>query len=235
VEKDDLGGTPLHDAAEHGQLEALKVLLSTGVDHTAQDLDGLTAADLAQECGHSACAQFLNDYEPPPLPDIMLSSNYLLPDDDGFESISSTNLTIKSGLLNNHSAQKSISKTTTTRTVSSLQTKKQQQPSPLQQSSMTGRERRNSGSKRQERGNTGGQTYREQQQLLARNSKSDGNELKNVFAKLQSKSVAQKLREHLEEEEAEEARPAKENRRREHNIDTEPDAEGSTSALKSEH
>ena len=165
---------------------------------------------------------------------LQLSSNYVLPDDDGFESISSTNLTIKSGLLNNHSGQKSISKTTT-RTVSSLQTKKQQQPSPLQQSSMTGRERRNSGSKRQERGNTGGQSYTEQQKMLARNSKSDGNELKNVFAKLQSKSVAQKLREHLEEEEAEEARPAKEDRRKEDNIDTDPDGEGSTSALKSEH
>ena len=50
------------------------MLLSTGVDHTTQDLDGLTAADLAQECGHSACAQFLNDYEPPPLPDIMVTS-----------------------------------------------------------------------------------------------------------------------------------------------------------------
>ena len=48
------------------------MLLSTGVDHTAQDLDGLTAADLAEECGHTACADFLRDYEPPPMPDIMV-------------------------------------------------------------------------------------------------------------------------------------------------------------------
>ena len=52
--------------------KALKVLLSTGVDHTVQDLDGLTAADLAEECGHMDCAEFLRDYEPPSLPDIMV-------------------------------------------------------------------------------------------------------------------------------------------------------------------
>ena len=122
VERDDLGGTPLHDAAEHGQKnvhscppppppplslslsllatspscplllpsyypslspslplsphQALKVLLSTGVDHMVQDLDGLTAADLAEECGHIACADFLREYEPPPMPDIMVFTFY---------------------------------------------------------------------------------------------------------------------------------------------------------------
>ena len=50
------------------------MLLSTGVDHTVQDLDGLTAADLAEECGHMTCADLLRDYEPPPMPDIMASN-----------------------------------------------------------------------------------------------------------------------------------------------------------------
>lgn len=27
VEKDELGGTPLHDAAEHGQIEVLRLML----------------------------------------------------------------------------------------------------------------------------------------------------------------------------------------------------------------
>lgn len=44
------------------------------MDHTAQDLDGLTAADLAEECGHMTCAEFLRDYEPPPLPDVLVGN-----------------------------------------------------------------------------------------------------------------------------------------------------------------
>ena len=52
--------------------KALEVLLSTGADHTVQDLDGLTAADLAEECGHMFCADFIRGYEPPPLPDLMV-------------------------------------------------------------------------------------------------------------------------------------------------------------------
>lgn len=48
------------------------------MDHTAQDLDGLTAADLAEECGHMTCAEFLRDYEPPPLPDVLVSSFVIL-------------------------------------------------------------------------------------------------------------------------------------------------------------
>ena len=171
----------------------------------------------------------------------MSSSDYVLPDGDGFESISSTDLIIKSSPSNhsnNHSTQKSISQTT--RAVSSLATKKQQKPSqqkPSQpKSKVAGREkeRRNSFTKRQERGNASGQTYREQQHMFTRNSDSDGNELKNVFAKLQNKSVAQKLREHLEEEEAEQARPAKEDRGEDNNMDAGNDAESSSSALKSE-
>ena len=112
METDDLGGTPLHDAAEHGQMEvgggggghinynncytasncvyiimdvtlhciikcgmnccisyhncdfntvtqALKVLVATGANPHIQDNDGLTPADLAEECGHGTCARYL--------------------------------------------------------------------------------------------------------------------------------------------------------------------------------
>lgn len=51
--------------------------MNTGVDHTAQDLDGLTAADLAEECGHMDCANFLHDYEPPPLPEIVVRQMHM--------------------------------------------------------------------------------------------------------------------------------------------------------------
>ena len=53
------------------------MLVNTGIDHSAQDMDGLTAADLAEECGHRDCANFLRDYEPPPLPEIVVSSSFL--------------------------------------------------------------------------------------------------------------------------------------------------------------
>ena len=51
-----------------------------------------------------------------------------------------------------------------------------------------------------------------------------------MFARLQSKSVAQKLKEHLQEEEAEQARPAKEDRGEERD-----ELDGSTSNLKSKY
>lgn len=35
------------------------------MDPNARDLDGLTPADLAEECGHNECAQFLRNYHPP--------------------------------------------------------------------------------------------------------------------------------------------------------------------------
>ena len=53
------------------------MLVNTGIDHITQDLDGLTAADLAEECGHTDCANFLRDYEPPPLPEIVVSNSLL--------------------------------------------------------------------------------------------------------------------------------------------------------------
>ena len=66
---------------------------------------------------------------------------------------------------------------------------------------------------------------------MQRETETERNELKHVFARLQSKSVAQKLKEHLQEEQAEEARPAREDRG-----GGDKDVEdGSTSTLKSEH
>lgn len=59
IVKDDLGGTPLHDAAEHGQIEAVQLLVSMGADPHACDSDGLTPADLAEECDFESCSLFL--------------------------------------------------------------------------------------------------------------------------------------------------------------------------------
>ena len=151
-----------------------------------------------------------------------MSNSNALPDDD-FESISSTNLTIKSTLssLNNQTAHKSISKTTKT---ISPQHKLQQPIKPMskigeirEKNSL--REHSNLNTRRQERGST-------QSSKEASLDQSNRNELKYVFAKLQSKSVAQKLREHLVEEEVIELRPAKESK--------DEDVDGSTGNLKSE-
>ena len=126
---------------------------------------------------------------------------------DDFESISSTNLTIKSTLtsLNKQSSHKSITKTIS--------------PQPKQQSTKSlsktagnrdqerSRERSNSSVRRQERGSA----QSSNKASMDNSSQNENeNELKHVFAKLQSMSVAQKLREHLDEEEEIEARPAKE-------------------------
>lgn len=64
--------------------------MNTGVDHTAQDLDGLTAADLAEECGHMDCANFLHDYEPPPLPEVVVGEMYNLYEYDSMGVLYST-------------------------------------------------------------------------------------------------------------------------------------------------
>lgn len=42
VEADDFGATPVHDAAEQGQLESLKVFYEHAVNLDSQDCDGLT-------------------------------------------------------------------------------------------------------------------------------------------------------------------------------------------------
>ena len=48
--------------------------MATGIDPDIRDLDGLTPADLAEDCGHSACAQFLQTYKPPEMPELCVSN-----------------------------------------------------------------------------------------------------------------------------------------------------------------
>ncbi|XP_072540193.1 espin-like protein [Salminus brasiliensis] len=66
VIKDFWGGTPLHDAAENGEMECCRVLLSYGVNPSERDVDGFTAADLAQYNGHYECAKYLRMVERDP-------------------------------------------------------------------------------------------------------------------------------------------------------------------------
>uniref|UniRef100_A0A672ITT2 Espin like a n=1 Tax=Salarias fasciatus TaxID=181472 RepID=A0A672ITT2_SALFA len=83
VIKDYWGGTPLHDAAENGELECCKILLANQADPSEQDADGFTAADLAEYSGHSSCARYLRVMErnvtapPPPFPARSLLFIYL--------------------------------------------------------------------------------------------------------------------------------------------------------------
>ncbi|KAM9482728.1 espin-like protein [Clarias gariepinus] len=59
VIKDHWGGIPLHDAAENGEMECCRILLSHGVSPSERDVDGFTAADLAEYNGHYECARYL--------------------------------------------------------------------------------------------------------------------------------------------------------------------------------
>ncbi|XP_037324523.2 espin-like protein [Pungitius pungitius] len=59
VVEDYWGGTPLHDAAENGELECCKILLANQANPSDPDIDGFTAADLAEYNGHHECARYL--------------------------------------------------------------------------------------------------------------------------------------------------------------------------------
>ncbi|XP_036409787.1 espin-like protein [Megalops cyprinoides] len=61
--EDDWGGTPLHDAAENGELECCQILLANHVSATEQDKDGYTPVDLAEYNGHYDCANYLRAME----------------------------------------------------------------------------------------------------------------------------------------------------------------------------
>uniref|UniRef100_A0A3B3C3S2 Uncharacterized protein n=1 Tax=Oryzias melastigma TaxID=30732 RepID=A0A3B3C3S2_ORYME len=80
VMEDYWGGTPLHDAAENGELECCKVLLVNGANPADKDIDGFTAADLAEYNGHSECARYLRAFEEnvSPLPELVCSFLLLL-------------------------------------------------------------------------------------------------------------------------------------------------------------
>ncbi|XP_056315926.1 espin-like protein [Danio aesculapii] len=63
VKKDYWGGTPLHDAAENGEIECCRILLSHQINTKERDIDGFTAADLAEYNGHFDCARYLRSVE----------------------------------------------------------------------------------------------------------------------------------------------------------------------------
>ncbi|XP_012680722.1 espin-like protein isoform X2 [Clupea harengus] len=63
VLQDYWGGTPLHDAAENGEMECCRILLAGGVSPSERDVDGFTAADLAEYNGHYDCANYLRAVE----------------------------------------------------------------------------------------------------------------------------------------------------------------------------
>ncbi|XP_035504583.2 espin-like protein isoform X2 [Scophthalmus maximus] len=57
------GGTPLHDAAENGELECCRILLANQANPSDQDIEGFAAADLAEYNGHCECARYLRAME----------------------------------------------------------------------------------------------------------------------------------------------------------------------------
>ncbi|XP_058858117.1 espin-like isoform X5 [Acipenser ruthenus] len=63
ITSDHWGGTPLHDAAENGELECCQILVVNGVDLGIRDHDGFSAADLAEYNGHTQCAKYLRNVE----------------------------------------------------------------------------------------------------------------------------------------------------------------------------
>jgi ankyrin repeat protein len=55
------GNTPLHAAAEAGELEICEYLLLRGASRVAKNRRGLTAGDLAAAGGHTRLAQMLKE------------------------------------------------------------------------------------------------------------------------------------------------------------------------------
>ncbi|KAK3560782.1 hypothetical protein QTP86_019475 [Hemibagrus guttatus] len=57
--RDHWGGTPLHDAAENGELECCRILMEHHVSPLEKDVDGFSAVELAEYNGHRDCAALL--------------------------------------------------------------------------------------------------------------------------------------------------------------------------------
>ncbi|XP_053378616.1 espin-like [Mercenaria mercenaria] len=64
VTLDNLGGSPLHNAAESNQTECVKVLISNGCSTEITDNNGLTAAELARKCFNDKCANLIETFQP---------------------------------------------------------------------------------------------------------------------------------------------------------------------------
>jgi len=62
VARSDIGWTPLHYAAASGGTKAVKILLKAGIDKNIKDLDGHTAAEVAQRNGMKTSFQALRKY-----------------------------------------------------------------------------------------------------------------------------------------------------------------------------
>uniref|UniRef100_M3Y614 Espin n=1 Tax=Mustela putorius furo TaxID=9669 RepID=M3Y614_MUSPF len=63
ISTDLWGGTPLHDAAENGELECCQILVVNGAALDVRDRDGYTAAELSDYNGHSRCTRYLRTVE----------------------------------------------------------------------------------------------------------------------------------------------------------------------------
>ncbi|KAK2831776.1 hypothetical protein Q7C36_016862 [Tachysurus vachellii] len=57
--RDHWGGTPLHDAAENGEVECCRILMEHHVSPLEKDVDGFSAVELAEYNGHRDCAALL--------------------------------------------------------------------------------------------------------------------------------------------------------------------------------
>ena len=56
-----MGYTPLHEAAQNGQLDMIRLLLAHGADPAARKADGETPAQTALKAGHPEAATLIED------------------------------------------------------------------------------------------------------------------------------------------------------------------------------